>query len=62
MTDTTRWEYLTLDAYTDGKGGFQARLNSLGSHGWEAVGFAEVPDARNVEVRYPVIIMKRPAG
>ena len=62
MTDTTQWEYMTLEAYTDGKGSLQNRLNALGTHGWEAVGFAEIPDMRNLEVRYPIIILKRALG
>jgi hypothetical protein len=62
MAGVQRWEYLTLEALTDGRGMFVDRLNELGRHGWEAVGFADILDERHVEVRYPVIILKRPLG
>jgi hypothetical protein len=60
MAGVQRWEYLTLEAMTDGRGLFADRLNELGANGWEAVGFGNVIDERHVDVRYPVLILKRP--
>jgi hypothetical protein len=60
MAGVTRWQYLTLEAVTDGRGSFQERLNQFGEHGWEVVGFADVLDERHAEMRYPIVILKRP--
>jgi hypothetical protein len=62
MADPQRWEYLTLEAITDGRGLFADRLNELGEYGWEAVGFAEIIDERHTDVRYPVMVLKRSLG
>ena len=62
MPGIQRWEYLTLEAVTDGRGLFADRLNELGAHGWEAVGFADIVDDRHPDVRYPIILLKRPRG
>jgi hypothetical protein len=60
MAEVQLWEYLTLEAVTDGRGLFADRLNELGMNGWEAVGFADILDERHVDVRYPILVMKRP--
>lgn len=60
-----KWEYLV--APLEGAGGLKknsdglspARLNQLGSEGWEAVGLSL---KRGDLVAWPVVLLKRPAG
>jgi hypothetical protein len=64
ISTDSKWEYLVVPL--DRAGGLRkdadlapARLNELGSQGWEAVGLSL---KRGDLVAWPVVLMKRPLG